>query len=124
MLEHAALTERIIGLGIEVHRQTGPGLLESVYEDCLCMELSEAGIRFQRQVVLPIRYKGRTIKRGLRADLVVCDAVLLEIKAVAAVLPVHEAQLQTYLRLGPVRVGLLFNFHALRLKDDIRRMID
>ena len=121
MLEHEALRQRIIGWAISVHRLTGPGLLESVYEHCLAMELAETGIPFQRQVVLPIRYKNHILRGGLRADLVVAETVFVEIKTDATVLPVHEAQLHTYLRLGSIRVGLLFDFHAMRLKDDMRR---
>ena len=123
MLEHRALTERVIGLAIEVHRTVRPGLLESVYEECLCLELEQAGIPFASQVMVPVVYKGKTIPLGFRADILVANAIILEIKAVAALLPAHEAQIVTYLRMSQLRVGLLMNFHAPRLKDGLRRFI-
>lgn len=123
MLEHRDLTERVIGLAIEVHRTVGPGLLESVYETGLCVELKLAGIPFRRQVSIPVVYKGTSISLGFRADIVVADAVILEIKGVAALIPAHEAQILTYLRMSHVRVGLLLNFHAPRLKDGLLRFI-
>ena len=97
MLEHRDLTERIIGLAIEVHRTIGPGLLESVYEACLCLELKRAGIPFRRQVSMPVVYKGTLISLGFRADILVADTVIfiLEIKGVAAFIPAHEAQILT-----------------------------
>jgi GxxExxY protein len=113
------LTERIIGLAIEVHRVLGPGLLESVYEACLCQELEHAGIGFRCQVPIPVTYKGTLIPLGFRADIV----VVLEIKAVAALVPAHDAQLLSYLRLSEFRVGLLLNFHASRLIDGLRRFV-
>jgi GxxExxY protein len=118
MLEYQALTERIIGFAIEVHRTVGPGLLESVYAECVALELAHAGIRFEAQVTAPVIYKGVTIPLGFRAD-----AIILEIKAVAALLPAHESQLLTYLRMSHLRIGLLMNFHATRLKDGLRRFI-
>ena len=123
MLRAGELTERVIGLAIEVHRHTGPGLLEFVYELCLCHELREAGIRFERQVAIPLMYKGVPVGEGFKADIVVARAVILEIKSVAAVLPVHEAQLHTYLRMSGLRVGLILNFNARRLTDGLRRFI-
>ena len=123
MLEHRDLTERVIGLAIEVHRTVGPGLLESVYETGLCVELKRAGIPFRRQVSIPVVYKGTSVSVGFRADIVVADAVILEIKGVAAFIPAHEAQILTYLRMSHIRVGLLLNFHARRLKDDLLRFI-
>jgi GxxExxY protein len=117
------LTERVIGLAIEVHRETGPGLLESVYEGCLCQELASAGIPFERQVGVPVFYKGTKLEAGFRADIVVDRAVILEIKAAKAILPVHEAQLQTYLRMSGIRVGLILNFNARRLKDGVCRIV-
>jgi GxxExxY protein len=123
MLQHRDLTDQIIGLAIEVHRTTGPGLLESIYKDFLCDELEEAGIPFQREAMIPITYKGKTRPRGFRADIVVANTVILEIKAVAAFLPAHDAQILTYLRMTTIRIGLLMNFHALRLKDGLRRFI-
>ena len=123
MLEHGSITKRIIGLAIEVHRNIRPGLLESVYVECMCLELEQAGIRYDREVMIPVIYKGTTIPLGFRADILVEKAIILEIKAVAALLPVHEAQILTYLRMSQIRVGLLMNFHAIRLKDGLRRFI-
>jgi GxxExxY protein len=95
MLIAAQLTERIIGLAIEVHGCTGRGLLESVYEECLCYELRQADIPFERQVAVPVIYKGLVMDAGFRADIIVAGQVILEIKSVASLLPVHEAQLLT-----------------------------
>ena len=107
MLLDGALTERVIGSAIEVHRQLGPGLLESAYEACLCLELSQAGIAFERQAGIPIVYRDMRLDAGYRADLIIAQKVIVEIKAVEAILAVHEAQLLTYLRLGGYRIGLL-----------------
>ena len=123
MLMAEQLTERVIGLAIEVHRHTGPGLLESVYDQCLCHELREAGIPFERQVAIPVIYKGVPIGDGFKADILVAKEVIVEIKAVTAILPVHEAQLHTYLSMSKIRVGLILNFHARRLADGIRRYV-
>ena len=123
MLIAGELTERVIGLAIEVHRHTGTGLLESVYEQCLCHELSEAGIPFERQVAIPVIYKSVSIGDGFKADILVAREVIIEIKAVAAILPVHEAQLHTYLSMSKIRVGMILNFHARRLVEGIRRYV-
>jgi GxxExxY protein len=123
MVKHQALTERVIGLAIEVHRMVGLGLLESVYRECLCLELGQAGIRFESEVAVPVIYKERTIPLGFRADILVDGAVILEIKAVASLLPAHEAQLLTYLRMSRISVGLLMNFHAKLLKDGLARLV-
>ncbi len=123
VLRHGALTERIIGLAIEVHRVVGPGLLESVYAACLCLELNQAGIAFGRQVAIPVTYKGIPIGLGFRADVVVEDAVIVEVKAVPALIPAHEAQILSYLRMSRLGVGLLFNFHSSRLVDGLRRFV-
>ena len=117
MLEVNALSNRVIGLAIEVHRTVGPGLMESVYKECLCMELEEAGIAFQSQAMVPVHYKGRSIPMGFRSDIVVGDAIILEIKAVAAILPAHEAQILTCLRMSGKRLGFIMNFHAPRLRE-------
>jgi GxxExxY protein len=109
------LTEKIIGAAIEVHRALGPGMLESAYEECLCRELSLRGIAFQRQVPLPVEYKGVKLDCGYRPDLVIEDAVVLELKCVEHVLPVHEAQLLTYLKLTGKRIGLIINFNVATL---------
>lgn len=117
------LTWRVIGLAIEVHRQLGPGLFESVYEDCLCFELEQAGIRFGRQVPIPMVYKDRKLDAGFRADVMLERELILEIKSVECLAPVHEAQILTYLRLSGCRIGLLVNFNTLRLKDGLRRFV-
>src|ERR1035438_10495161 len=106
-LEPRLLTEMIIGAAIEVHRVTGPGLMEAVYEECLCYELSQRGLRFQRQVELPVSYKGIKLSCGFRMDLVVEDAVVLELKTADQLLPVHSAQLLTYLKLSGKKLDLL-----------------
>ena len=123
MLEQRTLTGKIIGFAIEIHRTVRPGLLESVYAECMALELSHAGIAFQSQVTMPVIYKGMMIPLGFRADIVVENTIILEIKAVAALLPAHDAQLLTYLRMSELRIGLLMNFHAPRLKDGLRRFI-
>jgi GxxExxY protein len=92
VLEHRDLTEHVIGLAIEVHRTIGPGLLESVYTECLSLELQQANIEFQSQVMVPVIYKGSTIPLGFRADIVIASAIIIEIKAVASLLPAHEAR--------------------------------
>jgi GxxExxY protein len=106
------LTEKIIGAAIEVHRALGPGLLESAYEECLCHELHLRGLDFQRQVAMPVNYKGVNLDCGYRVDIMVEDAVVLELKCVEHILPVHEAQLLTYLKLLDKRVGLILNFYV------------
>ena len=123
MLKHRALTERVIGLAIEVHRTVGPGLLESLYRECLCLELEQAGIRFESEVAVAVVYKEAIIPLGFRADILVDGAIILEIKAVASLLPAHEAQLLTYLRMSGINVGLLMNFHAKLLKDGLLRFV-
>lgn len=117
------LTERVIGLAIKLHRRLGPGLLESVYEECLCFELEQAGIADRRQVPVPVVYERVTLEAGCRADIVVKQELILEIKAIERLLPVHEAQLLTYLKMGGYRVGPLLNFNAARLKDGLRRFV-
>jgi len=116
------LTEEIIGAAIEVHRAIGPGLLESAYQECLCVELGLRNLRFVSQLELPVEYKGLRVDAGYRLDLVVADSVVVELKAVERLLPLHEAQLLTYLRLGGYPIGLLLNFNVPVLKDGIRRM--
>ena len=118
------LTDKIIGAAIEVHRHLGPGLLEAVYEECLCYELSQTGLKFQRQVHLPINYKGIKFESAYKMDLVVEDVVVIEIKAVEEVLPVHAAQLLTYLKSANKRVGLLINFDVPILKNGLKRIVN
>lgn len=117
------LTRRIIGLAMRVHRRLGPGLLESVYHRCLCHELSEAGIPFGRQVALPIQYDGIELESGYLADIIVNGEIILELKSVERLSPLHEAQLLTYLRLSSCRIGLLINFNTVSLTDGIRRRV-
>jgi GxxExxY protein len=119
---HAALTERIIGYAIEAHRNLGPGLLESVCEAALCIELEDAGVPFKRQLGVPLYYKGRLISEH-RPDLVVDDAVVVEVKCVARIDPIHVAQMITYLSVTHLRVGLILNFNSVVLKQGIRRVI-
>jgi len=117
------LTDAIIGAAMEVHRMLGPGLLESTYEMCLCRELSIRGIPFERQVPIPVEYKGVKLDCGYRADLVVDGTILVEIKAIDSLLAIHEAQLLSYLKLGGWKVGLLINFNVELLKHGLRRRV-
>lgn len=117
------LTYEVIGAAMEVHRTLGPGLLESSYRECLCRELSLRQIDFQREYGLPLRYKGIQLECGYRLDVLVANLVVVEIKAVDALAPIHEAQLLTYLRLGGWKIGLLINFNVIVLKDGIRRRV-
>jgi GxxExxY protein len=121
--ENDELSQQVIGLAIEVHRHLGPGLLESAYEECLCLELKEAGLPFRRQVPLPIIYKSIKLDCGYRLDLVVKDRLILEIKAAEQLLPIHNVQLLTYMKLSGIRTGLLLNFNSAVLKDGLRRLI-
>jgi GxxExxY protein len=117
------LAERVIGACIEVHRTLGPGLLESAYAQCLCRELALLNIPFVYQPTLPVKYKGMVLDCGYRVDLLIDNRLVVEIKAIDKILPVHEAQLQTYLRVGGWEVGLLINFNAKVLKDGITRRV-
>jgi len=123
MLIHEELTEQIIGSAIEVHRELGPGLLESAYEECFCHELHLRSLRFQRQVGLPVAYKRLDLDCGYRIDVVVEESVIIELKSIEQILPVHLAQLLTYLRLGGKKVGLLINFNVSVLKNGIVRRV-
>ncbi len=116
------LTERIIGCAIEVHRQLGPGLLEATYESALSMELEAAGLKYQRQLLFPVVYKGRTIGE-YRLDLLVEDTVIVEIKSVERFDPVFEAQVLTYLKVAGKKIGLLINFNSRLLRDGVKRFI-
>jgi GxxExxY protein len=119
---HDPLTRRIIGAAIEVHRNLGPGLLEAVYERALCIEFDACALKYQRQVRIPALYKGRSVG-DYCVDLIVEDAVVVEVKSVVAVAPVCEAQLLTYMRLTQKRRGLILNFHTPVLKDGITRRV-
>ena len=118
-----SLTHEIIGSAIEVHRHLGPGLLESSYRECLCHELLIREVSFRREYALPLQYKGIRLECGYRLDLLVGGLVVVEIKAVERLAPVHDAQLLTYLRIGGWSVGLLINFNVTVLKEGIRRRI-
>jgi GxxExxY protein len=117
------LTHAIIGAAIAVHRELGPGLLEAVYEECLCFELTSQGIQFERQKPIPVVYKGAKLDCGYRADIVAGGRVIVEIKAISAVAPVHDAVMLTYLRLSGCKIGLLINFYSPALKDGIKRYV-
>jgi GxxExxY protein len=117
------LTKQIIAAAIEVHQHLGPGLLESVYEECLCCELSIRNIPFERQKPLPIEYKGVKIECSYRMDVVVDGKVVVEIKCADLIAPVHEAQVLTYLKLSNVKVGLILNFYSAVLKTGIKRLV-
>ena len=116
-------TRRVIGAAIEVHRRLGPGLLESTYEACLCQELLAREIPFVQQVPIPVVYNDLKLDCGYRADTVVASSLVLELKSVSAIEPVHEAQLLTYMKLGGWRLGLLINFNVSMRKNGIRRRV-
>ena len=121
--QHQTLTREIIGAAIEVHKTLGPGLLESTYRSCLALELCDRHLRCEQERVIPLIYKGRKIDCGFRLDFLVEDTVVLELKSIESILPVHEAQLLTYLRLSNKHIGLLINFNVTRLKDGIHRSV-
>lgn len=123
MILEKALTEQIIGAAIEVHKHFGHGLLESAYEECLCRELYLRGLKFERQRNLPLEYKGIKLDCGYRIDIVVEEKVILELKVVDTIAPIHEAQLLTYLKLSGIEIGLIINFDVPVLKDGIKRFI-
>jgi GxxExxY protein len=118
------ITRRIIGAAIEVHKTLGPGLLESAYETCLAYELRQRGFKVEQQRPLPVVYKDVKLDCGYRLDLVVEDSVIVEIKAVEQLAPIHDAQLLSYLRLSGIRVGLLLNFHVRVLKNGLKRIVN
>ena len=115
---------KIIGAAIEVHKHLGPGLLESAYEECLCCELDLRGIEFKRQVPLPLNYKGLNLDCGYRLDLLVEDKIIVELKTVETIAPIHEAQMLTYLKVRNMRVGLIINFNVRLLVDGIKRLVN
>jgi GxxExxY protein len=118
-----ALSKVIIGAGIEVHRQLGPGLLESAYEECLAYELNHRGISFERQKPIPVVYHNVQLNCGFRVDLLVDNLVVVELKAIDDLAPIHQAQMLTYLKLTKCKLGLLLNFNVLRLRDGIKRIV-
>lgn len=121
--EYNSISERVIGAAIEVHRDTGPGLLESAYEECLAREFDLQGICYARQKPMPIQYKGEELECGYRLDFLVEEALVVELKSVEKILPIHEAQLLTYLRLSGHWAGLLINFNEVRLVDGVHRRV-
>ena len=122
-MEFDELSRSVIGCAIEVHRNLGPGLLESTYPQCLACELSHAEIAFQMEVPLPVRYKDILLDCGYRIDLLISDDLIVEIKNVEALLPIHQAQILTYMRLASVPLGLLINFNVTKLQSGIRRFV-
>jgi len=122
-LRFDGLSHRVIGCAIEVHQCLGPGLLESTYQKCLAHELSLAGIPFRSQFPLPVQYKGIELDCAYRIDFLIQDRMVVELKAVDQILPIHLAQLLTYMKLSGIRAGLLMNFNVKRLADGIRRMV-
>jgi len=123
-MDENALSNDVIGAAIEVHRQVGPGLLEAIYQECMAYELKVRGLKLAREVTLPVRYKGLEFPAAYRADLVVEDRLILELKAVDILLPVHAAQLLSYLRMSHLKLGLLINFNVARLKDGVKRIVN
>lgn len=121
--ERDPLSGKVIGFAIEVHRHLGPGLLESAYETCLAYELGQAGIAFTKQQPLPVQYKGIALDCAYRLDLVVGARLILELKVVERLLPIHDAQILTYMKLSGIRTGLLLNFNVPVLKDGIKRFV-
>lgn len=118
----ARLSEKVIRAGIAVHQALGPGLLENIYEECLAIELKDQGIAFERQKMIPVVYKGHPLDLSYKADFVIENQMIVELKALEKILPIHEAQLLTYLKLSGIELGLLMNFNTVLLKDGIKRM--
>ena len=117
------LTEKVIGGAIEVHKTLGPGLLESAYQRCLAVELRAQGLAVNTEVPMPVKYKDDILDCGYRADMLVEDSLILELKAVETILPIHQAQILTYMKLSGIHLGLLINFHQTRLVDGLKRFI-
>src|SRR5438067_3617960 len=122
-MEFDELSRSVIGRGLQVHRNLGPGLLESTYRQCLACELSHAGIPFQMEVPLPVRYKEILLDCGYRIDLLVAGDLIVEIKCVETLLPIHQAQILTYMRLSKIPVGLIINFNVTKLQNGIQRFV-
>ncbi|MEW5945484.1 MAG: GxxExxY protein [bacterium] len=118
------LSYQIVGAAIEVHKTLGPGLLESAYEVCLCRELELKKLRFEKQVPLPVEYKGLSLDCGYRMDIVVEDLVIIELKTVDKIIPIHDAQLLTYLKLSGKKLGMILNFNVPIMKDGIKRIVN
>ena len=124
MSKENEISNEVIGAAIEVHRNLGPGLLESAYEECFCYEFDRRGIKYERQKPLPIAYKETKLDCGYRLDLVVNDLVILELKAVDQIQPIHSAQVLTYLKLSKMKLGILINFNVTVLKSGIKRIVN
>jgi len=122
-MEFDELSGKVIGCAIEVHKNLGPGLLESAYERCLSYELTAKGLRHEIQKELPIDYKGMKLDAGYRIDLIVENGVIVELKSVEKISPIHEAQILTYMKLAGIKVGLLINFNVIKVKDGIKRFV-
>ncbi|PYL29323.1 MAG: GxxExxY protein [Verrucomicrobia bacterium] len=122
-MEFDELSRKVIGCAIEVHRNLGPGLLESTYRQCLACELSHTGIPFQMEVPLPVRYREILLDCGYRIDLLVSRGLIVEIKCVETLLPIHQAQILTYMRLSKIPVGLIINFNVAKLHNGIKRFV-
>ena len=122
-MEFDELSRQLLGCAVEVHRTLGPGMLESTYRQCLACELSHAGISFQMEVPLPVRYKEVLLDCGYRIDLLVSGDLIVEIKCVETLLPIHQAQILTYMRLAKISTGLLINFNVTKLKNGIKRFV-
>jgi GxxExxY protein len=118
------LSHKVIGASIEVHRLLGPGLLETIYIECLASELAEQGVAVKREVSVPIRYKGKELSKPLRLDLLVEDCLIVEAKSVDALIPVHSAQLLTYLKMTELKLGLLLNFNVEVMRQGIKRIVN
>ena len=118
------LTDKVIASAISVHKELGPGLLESTYEACLAYELLDRGLKIETQKPSPVNYRGQKIDCGYRIDLLIEDRLVVELKAVEKLMPIHTAQILTYLRLSNLQVGLLLNFNVLRLKDGLHRIVN
>lgn len=123
-LDENGLASVVVDAALSVHRAFGPGLLESVYERALCMELQERGVPFERQVPIPVRYKGKELGEGFRADIIVANRLLVELKAVEESPPIHKKQVITYLRLTGLKLGLLVNFGSERISSGITRLVN
>ena len=118
-----AISEAVIGCAIEVHKELGPGLLESVYAECLVYELENKGVEVKRQVELPIKYKDKDLKCGYKIDILIPEILVIELKTVEKLLPVHQSQILTYLRISEINTGLLINFYTTLLKNGIKRIV-
>jgi len=122
-MEFDELSNKVIGCALEVHRNLGPGLLESTYEQCLAYEMKAGGMAFKLQLALPVEYKNIKLDCGYRIDVLVDNSIIIELKSVDKILPIHQAQLLTYMKLAGISIGLLINFNVKYLKDGIKRMV-